>query len=382
MRLEDNLLLSCLKFNINSYLSGPIDAALKSKLDFDYFFDKACQEGVASIVYTVLNQPQFKAKLNSEVLNKFSNTYYSNLSKNTLIFEESNRIFESLEKNKVKALKLKGLFLAQEIYGNIALRPVSDLDIFIRKSDLISADKALTALGYISPPYFNDFLVFKSDFSLNALVYRHSIKSGYFIHLHWNLINTTWPIKSLAAKLSSEALFRTNYSNVDGDLILPPEQQLIYLAQHAFNHSFDRLLLLYDIALVLNYYHDKLDWDLLFKKAKEYGLILPVYYSFLAVSKIFHLKLNHFKELFLKELKPADKMISSLFLNGQSNYWLSYLVYFYLQKGLKEKGSFILKTILPDKLVIAHDFNLSLNEVKPAHYLSRLFKNTRGCRQS
>ncbi|MCP4365035.1 MAG: nucleotidyltransferase family protein [Planctomycetes bacterium] len=43
---------------------------------------------------------------------------------------------------------LKGAHLAQVVYSNIALRPMGDIDILVKKNDLPKAKELLLELGY------------------------------------------------------------------------------------------------------------------------------------------------------------------------------------------------------------------------------------------
>ncbi len=65
------------------------------------------------------------------------------LAKNTRLFHALGEILIAFNKNSIQTLVLKGPFLAEHVYGNIGLRPMSDLDILIHQSDSTSVQVIL-----------------------------------------------------------------------------------------------------------------------------------------------------------------------------------------------------------------------------------------------
>jgi len=59
-----------------------------------------------------------------------------------------------------------------------------------------------------------------------------------------------------------------------------PEHTILSLAAHMQHHSFERLLGLYDIYMVLDKYGDELDRDILIADAKEMNLLKTIDYVF------------------------------------------------------------------------------------------------------
>ena len=56
-------------------------------------------------------------------------------------------------------------------------------------------------------------------------------------------------------------------------LVLSPEGQVLHLTSHLAKHGWGRLLWFYDIAQVLRFYEDELDWDLIIAKAREFEIL-------------------------------------------------------------------------------------------------------------
>jgi hypothetical protein len=56
-------------------------------------------------------------------------------------------------------------------------------------------------------------------------------------------------------------------------LVLSPEAQILHLTSHLTKHHWGRLLWFYDIAQLLRYYEDELDWNLILAMAEEFEII-------------------------------------------------------------------------------------------------------------
>ena len=53
----------------------------------------------------------------------------------------------------IPTIVLKGAYVAEAVYKNIALRPMSDVDILVKKKDLPAVEKILLKLGYDPPEH-------------------------------------------------------------------------------------------------------------------------------------------------------------------------------------------------------------------------------------
>src|SRR5215471_15974717 len=69
--------------------------------------------------------------------------FYATLLRNTLLADELARVCAALREAGVAALPVKGVVLAETIYGNLALRPAADLDVLVRPRDLPVAREVL-----------------------------------------------------------------------------------------------------------------------------------------------------------------------------------------------------------------------------------------------
>lgn len=78
----------------------------------------------------------------------FRQGYYENLARNLTLFQELRRILQALNNGRIKVMVLKGASLAETVYKNPVLRPMSDLDLLIREKNLGEVERKLLDLGY------------------------------------------------------------------------------------------------------------------------------------------------------------------------------------------------------------------------------------------
>ena len=282
MRGEDNFItvLSCSIWDKEK--SGEIEEVIKNNLDWDYVLRKSRKEGVSSLVYYYLKKFALQKYLPFKTLKTLEEAYYKNSLRNIIMISETKKVLESFKKEGIESIILKGVFLAEKIYRNIALREMTDVDILIKRKDVKKANRILNSLGYPTPKYYEDLLKIPS--SLNTLMYKDNIR----FHLHWHLINSTWPLNFLVEEISMDRIFEyAKPIKVDtlDTLTLSNEHLLIYLCYHLFNHSFDRLILLVDILGLLNSY--SIDWNFVIEEAERFKLSFILYYvlSFISQKK-------------------------------------------------------------------------------------------------
>ena len=143
----------------------------------------------------------------------------------------------------VVPIVLKGPVFAERLYGEPALRPFTDLDLLIDRATWPAAERAMAQLGYRSrheagrkhaDAYGEETFRLAADATAGA------------VELHWNLVNSP----ALRAGLS------VTYDDLGGGgddgKGLSPEALLVIAAVHgAASHQFDRLGLLWDVALAV-----------------------------------------------------------------------------------------------------------------------------------
>jgi hypothetical protein len=238
-------------------------------VSWEQLCDAALRHGVGPLLYAQLKE-RGADDVPAPVLRSLEGRYFASLARNILIYHELGAILELFRSEGLQAILLKGAALAGTVYPHMALRPMSDLDLLIRVHDLPWAQETLTARGYVFQP--DRARGFERNFGGGKLFTRQT-PYPLDIDLHWHL--QEWP-RGQQAILLVEWLWNNAPERRVADipaLVLSPEGQILHLTSHLAKHCWQRLLWFYDIAQVIRYYEDELDWDVVLAKAREFEVL-------------------------------------------------------------------------------------------------------------
>jgi len=363
---EERLLKDGLQAELSDSSRNSLREILSNNLNWPYILEESITEGVSCLLYN--NLLEFKHLIPQDIWEKFQGIYYKNTHRNIKASQDINIVLSSFNKENLKAIPLKGMFLAEKIYNNIALRAMADIDILVKKEDLPRIDKTLENLGYKTRVHKGLLYNAIEKSYMNSVDYFKTDKTSPALHIHWHIVNVTLPTYMYTKNIKMERFWEcarpTRLADAE-TLELAPHHLILHLAEHALKHSFDRLILLSDIDAVIKKYGGQINWDRLIQETIEFGMERQVYYS-LYFSRYF--LDSEVPGYVLANLRP--KRISFLeqrffyaVRNNQRNSKLSYFVYLGIIKGIINKLRFILRTLFPPPCVLALSFNLNKSRV-------------------
>lgn len=315
------------------------------------------------------------AKKSGNIPEHSNDVCYENTAASPALLSEAAGVVRAFSKHGIPTIVLKGAFLAGHIYKNAALRPMTDVDILIRKDDLPKANDLLAALGYQEPPSYQDFLNNKSVSPINSIMYFSKDPGRVPVHIHWHIINSTWPLERLVRRIDMGRLWAATMPVTIGEtetLTLSSEHLLIYIAHHSFHHCFDRPSMVTDITETMRCYKDLIDWNIVREEAKRFGLGMITYAAIKCASKI-----SGYGREEAKRIKPPDigfleRKILNRLEETSPDYRLVYLTYLLTQASFAGRLGFIFSTVFPARLVISGNLRIPLSRVRPADYLNRV----------
>ncbi len=233
----------------------------------------ACAEGVASLLYDVMRgQNLLPAPLEDEL----RLVYFAAARRGYPLFNELERLLASMAAHDLPVILLKGAALALAVYRNVSVRPMSDLDLLLRREDVPRALDLLRERGYVEEQmeaHEGDTLAYENEIMLHKRG-----DSGHVVEVHWGLFDSPYYQHTLSGEWFWETALPLRVGNAPA-LMLGPEAQLLHLCGHLLLHHGGaalRLLWLHDVAEVLVLYRDALDWDELFRRAEAHALLLPL----------------------------------------------------------------------------------------------------------
>jgi len=233
---------------------------IDSGIHWDTLMDFSVKHCTANFIYKNLlmldNIPR-------EILERFGKIYYQSLRANILMVTELDRLIHGLEDRGIDVIALKGAPTSEKIFEDIGLYPSGDLDILVKLNDIQEVREFLEAEGYtLNDRGFDEYREFfiKELYHISLSGYRFTIEP------HWNLFFryfTTppefWWEESI--RVSSDGREYT---------FLSPEKNVLYITFRLFTKLFTPLRFLVMVAEVLRHYRDEMDWEKLFRYARQY----------------------------------------------------------------------------------------------------------------
>lgn len=175
----------------------------------------------------------------------------------------------------IPVIALKGMHLSTQVYGDPASRPMIDADLLVRREHLTAAAAIVESFGfrqnlYKSPPRP------RRPRRMRARDDRHHVGTFWYpkgppIELHYDL-----EARDALPGIDLEGIWaRARAARIGGAdvLVLSPEDTLLHLAIHAaFHHLFAaKLLTLCDVAVALDHWRDRIDWNVFWWRARAWG---------------------------------------------------------------------------------------------------------------
>jgi hypothetical protein len=228
---------------------------------------------MAPLVFHHLARIGALAHIPRAVAEDFGRQYRQTLISNRRAQAALLRILTAFEAASVAAMPLKGLALAQRCYEHFALRPMSDLDLLVRREDITRATAALRALGYRASGGMGRPTGF---YSMTSAVVVYDKAGALPVEVHWELFNNGVYRVSLPA---SQVWRRARAIDLLGWRIeyLDLRDELRYLCVHAAaEHQLDRLIWLVDIAELARSLPSGWDWSDFVSETIAARLALPV----------------------------------------------------------------------------------------------------------
>jgi hypothetical protein len=272
--------------------------------NWNYFSGRCSDTMLASLVYTKLkSRPELLNLIPDEVLTYFLQTQAQVIVKNTFLKSGFDKIITDFNSLKVDVIPLKGIYLIDSYYDNIAHRQLSDIDLLVRENQLETVCLYFLKNGFEMEMYMPTK---SAKVSRTPAPYKFS-KNGLVIDLHVGLTyiydNCQFEMDEVwsGAKKYEREYFEMN-----------PLDHLVYLFAHLIKH-FDyrncKLINFYDLCLVFE--KDNIVFSELLGHSELLGCESDVKDMCYLLKKYFGV--DFFADLLLN-YKPSRKNIDEIFL--------------------------------------------------------------------
>jgi hypothetical protein len=263
-RPENELLLRLARPGFNVAQAERVLQLLRDDLDWDYLIALVDRHGVI---------PLFAHNLDSlsaglvpvQVLANLRNYNQENTRHSLFLTAELCRLMELLQAHGIRAVPFKGPTLALRAYGDVALREFSDLDILVRRQDVLKVRKLLVGEGFKPTPELTsaqEAALLRFD-----CAYNFTNDKNIVFDLHWNFAaphSFAFDINGLWDRLEAVTIAGKQLPTV---LV---EDLLLILCLHGFTHFWERLGWICDVAGLIELHKD-IDWESVVNNTTKQG---------------------------------------------------------------------------------------------------------------
>jgi hypothetical protein len=327
------LLVACCAVGNEATADANRQTLLDRGIDWPRLIQLAEHHGVTPLVYQALRGT---GSVPPSTLEALGNHYQGNARKNLQFTAELFRVLTCMELHSIPAIPLKGPVLAETVYRDLALRDFSDLDVLVRRQDVLKAKEAIGTLAYAVSTQLSE--AEERAYLANGYEYTFDGPAGR------NLLEVQWDIlpRFYAVDFDCGEFFRrTRTVTVCGREVctLSPEDLLLTLCVHAAKHAWVRLYWLRDIAGAAQ--SQKIDWTELERRARKSGVARMIGVSLLLAHRLLHVDVpDSMRNLWNAD--PEIERLSEKVLRGLPDaeaYNSESLPYFRLMMRLRERGS-------------------------------------------
>jgi hypothetical protein len=194
------------------------------------------------------------------------------------------RLLPAFETSGVPVMLLKGAALNLTVYPRPDLRPTSDVDLLIHPANV-----GVALSGLADSDCHRGFDLIRDDFFPK---YHYELElftaspAPLRIDLH---VRPLRPLR-VSRTMPDDALWERARSVKIEDAtaeIPTPEMMFLHLAAHAAYHGCSRLLWLFDLKRMAEFYGDLMDWELIVERARHWRLSWPLLRAIQRATELF-----------------------------------------------------------------------------------------------
>ncbi len=335
----------------------------------------ATQQGLLPILYRWLKTSDSGQMPSASIQDQIKERVVGLAARNVLLAQELASILRAFEVRQVACVPVRGLALAELLYGDVTARPMGDIDLLVRKEDLPEVAEGLKGLGFKEMDRRPGFATAFSS-TLEFCKDRHG----------WVIVEPHWSIAypPFADRVDMDQVWkrcvRGRVVGVD-TWLLGRADLLVHLCFHLI-HGGDNapLLWLYELDRLLRQEKAALDWPQVMLLARETGLAL-----FLAevLGKVKGLFDSPIPDEALSELNaqltpaPARAVESRLVrllaggsrVDGRESFALLFMI-----KGFRAKLRYAFALLFPSPEFMRLHYGLSSRKQLALCYLTRVVR--------
>ena len=347
-----------------------LKTAITHDISWEDFIATARKEALAELVFHYQKETFGHGLVPEFVRDAIEHEHKQTLAQNTSYLTALEELETALEG--IDLIVLKGAYLVRSVYTTPALRRFSDIDVLVRKADLVEIENRLAKTDYrrVGGEITDESTGNERD----SLVYRRQ-DEGPGLHIHWHLIKSDTPAYT-RVELDIDAIWNAAARDSDGQLQMNPVHRVIHLSEHVLHHSYNRLVLLRDIAEIIDTHNENFEWNRLVDDSKGCQLSLPVFYALSYIHKkgLLNIPENVLESLQKEGLSIVGRLFIRYTLEDRRFPELSNLGYFDMIVGFTQKRRYIWSLAFPPARQLAAIYNREPETITKWFYTKRLVR--------
>jgi hypothetical protein len=152
---EIRLILCCSRTRMDERTTHAL-RGLAGRIDWPSVIPLALAQGVLPLVYTNL-RALVAGEVPAPLLADMRDRFHGSVRRSLLLTQELLAVLARFEAENLPVIPFKGPVLGADVYGNVALRQFTDLDLLVRPGDVPAARRLLTAAGYAASGFASDW---------------------------------------------------------------------------------------------------------------------------------------------------------------------------------------------------------------------------------
>ena len=268
-----------------------------AEADWERLIVLAAQHDVVPVTYARLKERGVVPP--SPIANILRQAYLVSAARNVRLFDELGKILHALQAASIPVVPFKGASLAEAVYGDIALRPMADLDLWVQREHIDAARSVMESLSYELPAEAVRSLAWEAALTGET---QMSKEHAPLVELHWKIFPSEWVRHT--ARIDEDAIWDRT-AQVEGSEArhLSPEDAIIHSCVHlAVTHKMSDGGLRTFVDLDVARQKWAIDWQTVAERARAWRVSCATWFVLQALAELFGDPDN---QLPLAELAPS-----------------------------------------------------------------------------
>ena len=336
--------------------------------------ESAAAHGLIPLLYKRLKNSAVGNRLPAGLARTIEEQYLAVAARNMMLADELAGILQACERENRPCVPLRGLALAEDLFGDITLRPMGDIDLLVRREDLEDITSILCGLGFQQMDRRPGF----------AIDYYYTLK--FFKDRHgWIIVEPHWTITypPFADRVDMEVVWeRSERDRVVGvaSRKLAGGDLLFHLCLHLVHQGDEAPLLhFFEIDRLIRQRHESIDWSGVALMAEMSGQGFLLHRALDRVRMYFDTPVP---EEAVRQIpdRPASKLegrLADLLAGSENIDGKESLALLFTIKGMRARLRYVIALLFPSPEFMMIQYGLSHRRQLGLSYIRRLIYFTR-----